>query len=165
MSTKYTTLEELKRKKALLKKEVAEMEDLITFDNTKESLSALTNGFTDQFLKEEIGEDGETKISLKKEEIVRKISTGVKDQIISKNAMLGFADAAVKGGAVEDAVKLAAVAFVGNFARKNIRSGSWKKKVLGIALIYVAPFALRFIRKKLEEYQKNKSVSSMEKLI
>jgi hypothetical protein len=32
-------------------------------------------------------------------------------------------------------------------------------------MIYLAPAALRFVRKKLETYQKNKSVSSMEQLI
>ena len=30
---------------------------------------------------------------------------------------------------------------------------------------YLAPYALRFIREKLEDYQKNKSVSSMEQII
>lgn len=165
MSMKYKNLEELKRKKALLKKEVAEMEDLITFDNTKESLSALTNGFTDQYLREEVDESGETKVVLKKEEIVRQLSSEVKDQIFSRNAVMGFANTAMKGGAVEDALKLGTVALVTNYARKNMRSTSWKKKAIGLALIYVAPFALRFIRKKLEAYQKNKSVSSMEQLI
>ena len=48
MGTKYSSLDELRRKKELLKKEVSEIEDLITFDNTKESLSAFTNGFTDK---------------------------------------------------------------------------------------------------------------------
>jgi hypothetical protein len=165
MSTKYNTLEELRRKKALLKEEVAEMEDLLTFDNTKESLSAFTNGFTDQFLKEEVDENGETRIALKKDEIVRQISTEVKEQIFSRSAVLGFADTAIKGGAVEDALKLGAVALVGNFARKSMRSTSWKNKLIGAALIYLAPFLLRFIRKKLEEYQKNRSVTSMEQLI
>ena len=49
MSTKYNSLEELRRKKALLKKEVSDLEDLLTFDNAKESLSALTHGFTDKY--------------------------------------------------------------------------------------------------------------------
>jgi hypothetical protein len=44
-------------------------------------------------------------------------------------------------------------------------SPNWKKKALGAALIYLAPIALKFVRKKLETYQKNKSVSSLEQLI
>ena len=54
MGTKYSSLDELRRKKELLKKEVSEIEDLITFDNTKESLSAFTNGFTDKYLKRKL---------------------------------------------------------------------------------------------------------------
>lgn len=165
MGTKYSNLEELRRKKALLKKEVSEMEDLLTFDNTKESLSAFTNGFTDQFLKEETDENGERTVAIKKEEIMRRISTGVKEQLLSRNAVLGFADTAAKSGAVEDALKLGVVALVGNYARKSLRSTSWKNKLIGAALIYLAPFVLRFVRRKLEEYQKNRSVSSMEQLI
>ncbi len=165
MSYKYNSLDELRRKKELLKKEIAEKEDLLTFDNAKRSLSAITNGYTDQFLKEELNEQGEKKIVLRKDEIVRRISGEVKNQIISKNTFFSIVDTAVKGGAVDHALKLGAVAFVGNYAKKNIKSANWKKKIIGIALIYIAPFALRYIRKKLEEYQKNKSVSSMEQLI
>ncbi len=165
MSTKYNSLEELRRKKALLKTEVSEMEDLLTFDNTKESLSAFTNGLSDDFLKEERDEDGEVKVTLNKESILKKISSGVKEQVISRNAVMGLANSAVKGGAIDDVLSLGAVALVGGFARKKLVSSNWKQKLLGIALIYVAPMVLRFIRKKLENYQKNRSVSSMEQLI
>lgn len=165
MAYKYNNLEELRRKKELLKKDISETENLLNFKNAKESLSAFTNGFTDQYLKEEVNEDGKTTVSLKKEAIVKQISSEIRDKVVSRNAMLGFADSAIKGGALEDVIKLGAVAFVGNFAKKNIKSSNWKNKILGLALIYLAPFALRFIRKKLDEYQKNQSVTSMEKLI
>ena len=165
MGTKYNSLEELRRKKALLKNDVAEMEKLISFDNTKESLSALTKGFTDQFLKEETNENGEKKLALRKEEIVREISTGIKDNLISKNAVFGLANTAVKGGVVENALQLGTAALVGNFAKKSLKNPSWKKKLIGFALIYLAPFLLRFIRQKLEAYQKQRSISSMEQLI
>ena len=48
MAYQYESLEELRRKKALLKKDISEIEELLTFENTKESLSVLTNGFTDK---------------------------------------------------------------------------------------------------------------------
>lgn len=165
MSAKYSSLEELRRKKALLKNDVAEMEKLITFDNTKESLSALTNGFTDQFLKEETGEDGKPKLALKKDEIVREISTNIKEHLVSKNAVLGIANTAVKGGVLENALQLGTAALVGNYAKKSIKNPNWKKKIIGFALIYLAPYVLRFIRQKLEAYQKQRSISSMEQLI
>lgn len=78
---------------------------------------------------------------------------------------MGIAGSAVKSDAIDTLIKLGTTALVGNYARKNLKSSNWKKKVFGIALIYLAPIALRFIRKKLENYQKNKSVSSMEQLI
>lgn len=165
MSAKYNSLEELRRKKQLLKKDVQEMEELITFSNAKESLSKLTDGFTDRFLKEEVNEDGETKIALKKEEIFREISTGVKDKIMSKNAMLGLADTAIKGGGIQNAIQLGTAALVAGYAKNSMKNSNWKKKIIGIALIYLAPIAIRFIREKLEAYQKQRSISSMEKLI
>ena len=42
---------------------------------------------------------------------------------------------------------------------------SWKKKAIGLALIYLAPIALKYVRKKLEEYQRNRTTSSLEQLI
>ena len=65
MANKYNSLEELRRKKHLLKMEVQDLENLLTFDDTKESLSVLTSGFTDYFIKEDIDENGEKSISFK----------------------------------------------------------------------------------------------------
>lgn len=165
MGTKFNSLEELRTKKALLKTEVSEMEDLLTFENTKESLSAFTNGLSDNFLKEERDEEGNLKVALNKEHILKSISSGVKEQVISRNAVMGLANSAVKGGAVDDMIRLGVVALVGSIARKKMYSASWKQKIIGVAMIYLVPYALRFLRKKLENYQRNRSVSSMEKLI
>ena len=165
MSTKYNSLEELRRKKALLKKEVADLEDLLTFDNTKESLSALTHGFTDKYLQEEVDEDGETTVSLKTNEIVKEISGSIKDSIFSKSSVYGFAKSEAGVSIVENALKIGAVTFVGNYARKSLYNKSWKKKLIGLALIYLAPMALRFIRQKIDQYQKSKTTSSFEQLI
>ena len=165
MGTKYSSLEELRRKKQLLKSEVAEIEDLITFDNTKESLSAFTNGFTDKYLKEEIKPDGETSVSLNTNEIVKEFSTSIKDKVLNRNAVYGFAKSDAGMNLVENALKIGAVTFVGNYARKSLYNTSWKKKIIGVALIYLAPIALRYVREKLENYQRNRTASSMEQLI
>jgi hypothetical protein len=165
MGTKYNSLEELRRKKALLQKEVSEMESLLTFDNTKESLSAFTQGFTDKFLQEETSVDFERKTTLKTSEIMKEISTSVKGSFLNKNAVLGFAKSDSGIHLIEDALKIGATTFVGNFARKSLNNSSWKKKAIGLTLIYLAPIVLRFIRTKLINYQKNKTASSMEQLI
>ena len=165
MGTKYNSLDELRRKKQLLKNEVSEIEDLLTFDNTKESLSAFTNGFTDKYLKEEIKPDGETSVSIDTGEIVKEFSTSIKDTVLNRNAVYGFAKSDAGLNLVENALKIGAVTFIGNYARKSLYNTSWKKKIIGVALIYLAPIALRFIREKLENYQRNRTASSMEQLI
>lgn len=165
MGRNYESLEELKRKKKLLKSEITDLEALLTFKNTKESLSAFTNGLSDQYLKEKIDEDGEETTVIRKDVIAKQITSEVKDLLLSKNTAIGIAGSAFKGDAMDAVVKLAVTAFVANYAKKNMRSSNWKKKILGAALIYVAPMALKFVRTKLEAYQKTKSVSSMEQLI
>lgn len=165
MGRNYESLEELKRKKKLLKSEITDLEALLTFKNTKESLSAFTNGLSDQYLKEKIDEDGEETTVIRKDVIAKQITSEVKDLLLSKNTAMGIAGSAFKGDAMDAVVKLAVTAFIANYAKKNMKSPNWKKKILGAALIYVAPMALKFVRTKLEAYQKTKSVSSMEQLI
>ncbi|WP_294285571.1 phosphoribosyl-ATP pyrophosphatase [uncultured Chryseobacterium sp.] len=165
MGRKYENLEELRRKKKLLKQEIEDMEDLLTFKNTKESLSAFTNGLTDQYLQEKVDENGEEKVVIRKDVIAKQITSEIKDAVINKNSAMGIAGSAFKGDAMDIMINLAVTTIVGNYARKNFKSSNWKKKLIGAAMIYLAPMALRFIRKKLETYQKNKSVSSMEQLI
>lgn len=165
MSRNYSSLEELRRKKKLLKGEIEDLEGLLTFKNTKESLSAFTNGLTDQYLKEKIDEDGEEKTVLRKDVIAKQLTSEVKDLLLNRNTAMGIAGSALKGDAMDTVIKLAVTAFVANYAKKNMRSSNWKKKILGAALIYIAPMALKFIRTKMEAYQKTKSVSSMEQLI
>lgn len=165
MSTKYESLEELRRKKKLLKGEISDLENLLTFKNTKESLSAFTNGLTDQYLQEKVDEDGDEKVVLRKDVIAKQLTSEVKDLFVNKNTAMGIASSAFSGNAMDALIKLGVTALVGNFAKKNMKSSNWKKKMLGVAMIYLAPIALKFVRKKLERYQKNKSVSSMEQLI
>lgn len=165
MGRKYDSLEELRRKKKLLRQEIDGLEDLLTFKNTKESLSAFTNGLTDQYLQEKVDEDGDEKVVLRKDVIAKQITSEIKGALINKNTAMGIAGSAFKGDAVDTLIKLGVTAIVGNYARKSLKSSNWKRKIAGVALIYISPIALRFVRKKLENYQKNQSVSSMEQLI
>jgi len=165
MGRNYDSLKELRIKKNLLKGEINDLENLLTFKNTKESLSAFTNGLTDQYLQEKVDEDGDEKIVLRKDVIAKQLTSEVKDMFVNRNTAMGIASSALKGNAMDSLIKLGITALVGNYAKKNMSSSNWKKKLLGAALIYVAPIALKFVRKKLESYQKNKSVSSLEQLI
>ncbi len=164
MAIKYSSLKELRTKKELLKAEIQDLEDLITFKNKKESLSAITNGFTDPYLIETEKQDGTEKIALNTNTIVRDITTSVKDNV-TRNSVIKFAGTEAGNSLIENALKIGLVTYAGKVAKKNMASSNWKKKAIGLALIYVAPIALKFIREKLEQYQKNKATSSLEKLI
>lgn len=164
MATDYNNLNELRAQKRNLKKEIEELEDIITFKNKKESLGMLTHGFTDKYLKETRSLDGESKISLDTQNIMREISSGLKESASKKN-IINLANDSVQSGLLENTIKMGVVALVGNFAKKSVMNKNWKRKALGLALVYVAPYALRFVRKKLDDYQKNKAASSFEKLI
>ncbi|MBS1571638.1 MAG: phosphoribosyl-ATP pyrophosphatase [Bacteroidetes bacterium] len=165
MSTKYNSLEELRRKKELLKSEVQDLESLISFDNAKDSLSAFTNGFSDKFIAETVDENGHAGITLKKEEIMKEVASEVKDRVIGKNKLLNLASTASKNGFVEEAVKLGITVMISGYAKKNLKNSNWKKRIIGLAMVYIAPMFIRYSLKKLESYQKNKSISSFEKLI
>lgn len=165
MGRKYESIEELRRKKKLLQGEISDLENLLTFKNTKESLSAFTNGLSDQYLQEKVDDDGEEKTVIRKDVIAKQLTSEVKGMLLNKNTAVGLASSAFSGNAIDGIIKLGVTALVANYAKKNMKSSNWKKKVLGAALIYVAPIALKFVRKKLENYQKTKSVSSMEQLI
>ena len=164
MATKYTNLDELRSEKRLLKQEIGELEDILTFKSKKDSLSVMTNGLTDKFLKETENEEGEKSLSLDTQNIMREISSGMKETASKKN-ILNLASDGVKSGLLETTIKMGTVALVSNFAKKSVMNKNWKRKAVGLALVYLAPYALRFIRKKLDEYQKNKTASSLEKLI
>lgn len=164
MATKYNSLDELRRKKELLKKEVSDLEDLLTFENTKESLSAFTHGFTDNFLTEKTTAEGDTKLALKTGNIVKELGQKLV-RTSERNSIIAFDNTGLQSNLLESTMKLGGVALVGNMARKNLKSTSWRKRLIGLALVYLLPYALRFIRAKAEEFQKKHSLSSMEKLI
>ncbi len=164
MSYKYESLEELRRKKELLKNEVKDLEQLISFKNPKESLSVITHGISDDFIKEVPDEDGHTKLAFNSAPIVRGISGQIKNTI-NRNSMVQMAQSEPGSDLIQNALKLGAVTFVANYAQKNMKSSNWKKKLVGLALIYVAPIALKYAREKLEDYSRNKAAESLEKLI
>ncbi|AYO57704.1 phosphoribosyl-ATP pyrophosphatase [Chryseobacterium sp. 6424] len=165
MEAKYNNLEELRRKKALLKKEVSDMEDLLTFDNTKQSLSAFTNGFTDKFLTEEPKPGGGTRLAFDSSGIVKEFANNFRESVLTRKNVHSITSSPEAVSIAENALKLGAVNLVGKYARENLNNTSWKKKAIGLALIYVAPVVLKMVRERLENYQRNKTTSSMQHLI
>ena len=75
-------LEDLRKRKETLRKEIAELEDIAAFKNPKESLSAITHGFTDQFLVDKTDENGEHRLKLKPAEILSFATGGASENYI-----------------------------------------------------------------------------------
>ncbi|HBR12435.1 MAG TPA: phosphoribosyl-ATP pyrophosphatase [Chryseobacterium sp.] len=160
----YNNIMELRAQKNLLKGEIEGLEDILTFKDKKESLDILTHGFTDNIIKEHVNADGGTSLSLDTQYIMQQISQGIRESA-SKKKIVGLAKDSLSSGLLETTIKMGVVALVGNFAKKSVMNKNWKRKLIGLGMVYLAPYALRFIRQKLDNYQKNKATSSLEKLI
>ncbi len=164
MALKYETLEELRRKKQLLKSDIKDLEGLITFQNPQESLSVMTGGVTDHFLKTKTTADGDTKLSLNTGNIIREVSGKIKENV-SQHSILNLATSEDGFAALENIAKASIIAGVGSFAKRNMHQSSWQKKALGLAITLLAPVAIKLIEEKLHDFQKHKTASSLEKLI
>lgn len=164
-------LSDLKKRKELLKESIADIERKLSFENPKESLSAFTNGLTDKFLSDKIDEDGNHQLSLKTAEILSFVTGGVSDNFVKTKIneygeqKLGINTQNIIGSVTENALKLGVAAVVTNYAKKNLYHTDWKKKAIGIALIYLAPYALKYVREKLDDFQKQETLKSLNKVI
>lgn len=164
-------LEDLKKRKEVLKQNISEIEEKLSFSNPKESLSAITNGLSDQFLVDRIDEEGNHKMALKTSEILSFATGGATDNFLKTKVneygeeKIGINTQNLFGSVAENALKLGATTLVSNYAKKNMANANWKKKVLGIAIIYVAPFALKYLREQLDNYQQKETLKSLEKII
>ena len=164
-------LSDLKKRKELLKQNIADIEDKLSIDNPKESLSAITNGITDQFLADKIDEEGNHQLSLKTGEILSFVTGGASDNFVKTKInefgeqKLGINTQNVIGSVAENAIKLGVATIVANYAKKNLYHSDWKKKAIGIGLIYLAPYVLKYAREKLDDYQKQETLKSLNKVI
>ena len=164
-------LEDLKKRKEIVKQNISNIEETLSFSNPKESLSAITNGLSDQFLIDKLDEEGNHKIALKTSEILSFVTGGTSGNFLktkinaSGDEQIGFNTQNLFGSVAENALKLGVAQLISNYAKKNISHKNWKKKAIGIAIIYVAPYALRFLREKLNDYQQQETLKSLEKIV
>lgn len=164
-------LADLNKRKEMLQKDISELEDKFTFKNPKESLSTFTNGFTDQFLTDKVDQNGKHKVGFQTKNILSFVTGGTSDKFINTKTnaggeeKLGINTPNLIGIITENAMKFGAAAFVTKFAKKSIRHRSWKRKIIGVVIIYLAPFLLRFVREKLNEFQQKEVLESLNKII
>lgn len=163
MAVKYNNIKELRQKKALLKKEIDDLQDLITFKDTKQSLSVMTKGASDQYLTKEMTPEGE-KLTVQTKPLMQHIGDTVTGKA-QTNSIIKFDNTGTKEVTKQNLLKLGALAIAGFAAKKIIKSRGFKNRIMGIILVYFGPKIAKVLLDKLEEYQKNKSVNSVEKLI
>jgi len=164
-------LADLKKRKEHLKQNISEIEEKLSFKNPKESLSAITNGLSDQFLTDKTDEKGNHKLALKTSEILSFATGGASENFLKTKIneygeeQLGINTQNIVGSVAENALKLGVAAIATNYAKKNLYHSDWKKKAVGLALIYLAPYALKYVREKLDDYQKQETLKSLEKIM
>lgn len=159
-----SNLNELRKKKEILKNEIVDMENLMAFRDKRKSLSFFTNGFTDKFLDERKDDLGNSKLSVKTGEVAKYIGQSVTRKY-ENNSVLHFNNDGLKENLVENILKVGGIALAGNIAKKALMQSNWKRKIFGTAMVYLLPIAAKFISKKMDEYQRKKSISSLEKII
>lgn len=164
-------LADLNTRKEMLKKDISEIEDKLTFKNPKESFSALTEGFTDQFLTDRIDENGIHKIGLQAKNILSFITGGLSDHFIeTKVNEQGKEKIALKtenlvGKIADNALQLGLASIITGYVKKSLFHRKWRRRLIGLAIIHFAPFLLKFLRQKLDEFQQKEVLESLNKII
>lgn len=152
-------LADLKKRKEMLKKDISDIEDTISFKDPKKSLSTITNCFTDQFISDEYNLRGEYKKGLKWDKIFSYITGGASERFINTKLneygerKLGINTKNVTGSIAENAIKIGISSLMATFVKKYLYHKKWNKKLIGLALVYLAPFLLDFAKEKLEKSQ------------
>lgn len=161
----YTNLEELRQAKEVLKKSIQQEEHLLKFEDKKASLGLLTNGKTNAYLNNEVKPDGGVNTTIDTKKIKDEFISKIKHTLLNSNPVTKLVNGSLEGQDMETLLRTGAVLGVAAIARGHMKSSDWRKKLLGAAIIYVGPLLIRYGREKLEEYQRERSVSSLEKII
>lgn len=153
-------LADLQQRKQMLKKDISELEDTFRFKDPRKSLSKLSNGFTDQFVYDNFNSRGEHKTGLKFDKILSYLTGGTSESFIKAKIneygerKLGIDTQKVVGSITKNAFQVGVASLVATFAKKYLYHKKWKKKAIGIAVVYALPFALDFLKNKLDGYLK-----------
>lgn len=145
-----SNLNEIRRERELLKNEIADIEDLMVFKDKKKSLSFFTNGFTDKFLDKKTDYLGNGKLSIKTGEIAKYIGQSVTNKY-KNDSVLYFNNEGLKENLLENLIKIGGIAIAGNIAKKALLRSSWKRKMIGTAIVYLLPVVAKFIKNKMNK--------------
>lgn len=132
---KLNNIKELQDKKAQLKSEIAEMESVIKFENPRKSFGVISNGLTDQYL----GKAVESNVGEKVLPLVGKI--------------------------LKSSLKVGGAKLFNDVVKKKMTKAVLKKGAMVVGGAVVATILAKKAKQKLDEYQREQTAKSLEKLI
>lgn len=152
METKYQNLEELKEKKEKLKLELQKIEQVLSFEEPKKSLDIITNGYTQNLIKEVKSQDDDrSKLALNTEFLMQKVSDNIREQF-NKNKIMELLNTDGGKNLLKNSVQIGATSIISGYLNRNLKnSSSWKKKALGMFLLYATPFVIQLIKDKINQ--------------
>lgn len=132
---KLRNIKDLEDKKKQLKSEITEMESVLKFENPQKTFGIITNGLTDRYLGKAIESKAGEKI-------------------------LPVAEKMLKAS-----LKVGGVKILNDVVKKRITKTLLKKGAIVAGGVVVATILAKKAKQKLDEYQREQTARSLEKLI
>lgn len=129
------SIDELKERKEKLKKEIGEMESLLSFENPRKSLGVITSGVSEKFLGK------------------------------SMASSLGQSLLPIAGDLLKSSLKVGSINALRKLTPKKISAAGVGKGLLVAGLLVAAPIIARQVKKRVEHYRKRETAKSLSKLI
>lgn len=129
------SIDELKERKEKLKKEIGEMESLLSFENPRKSLGLITGGASEKFLGK------------------------------SMASSLGQSLLPIAGDLLKSSLKVGSINVLRKLTPKKISAVGVGKGLLVAGLLVAAPIIARQVKKRVEHYRKRETAKSLGKLI
>lgn len=129
------SIDELKERKEKLKKEIGEMESLLSFENPRKSLGVITSGASEKFLGK------------------------------SMASSLGQSLLPIAGDLLKSSLKVGSINALRKLTPKKISIAGVGKGLLVAGLLVAAPIIARQVKKRVEHYRKRETAKSLSKLI
>lgn len=132
---KLNNIKELQDKKAQLKSEIAEMESVIKFENPRKSFGVISNGLTDQYLG-------------------KAMESNVGEKVLP-----------LAGKILKSSLKVGGAKLFNDVVKKKMTKAVLKKGAMVVGGAVVATILAKKAKQKLDEYQREQTAKSLEKLI
>ena len=132
---KLNNIKDLKSKKGELKAEIEEMESILSFENPRKTFGVMTEGVSEKYL-------GNI------------LNSNLTEKVLP-----------VAGALLGGSLKLGSAKLINNVVKKHLTKTLLTKGAIGLGVLIVAPFLIKKIKNKVNDYQKKETAKSLSKLI